>query len=54
MRWQSTNEATAVYDLLYVQKSDKEVSKEGKVSFGKLMQAYDVSEGGGLVDVSRN
>ena len=47
MRWQSTNEATAVYDLLYVQKSDKEVSRDGKVSFGKLMQAYDVSEGGG-------
>lgn len=47
MRWQSTNEATAVYDLLYVQKPDKEVSREGKVSFGKLMQAYDTSEGGG-------
>ncbi len=47
MRWQSTNEATAVYDLLYVQKPDDEVSREGKIAFGKLMQAYDVSEGGG-------
>ena len=47
MRWQSTNEATAVFDLLYVQKSDKEASREGKVAFGKLMQAYDTSEGGG-------
>ncbi len=47
MRWQSMNEATAVFDLLYVQKSEEEVSKEGKLAFGKLMQAYDVSEGGG-------
>ena len=47
MRWQSTNEATAMFDLLYVQKSDKEVSREGKEAFGKLMQAYDTSEGGG-------
>jgi hypothetical protein len=47
MRWQSTNEATAVFDLLYVQKPDEEVSRDGKVAFGKLMQAYDVSEGGG-------
>ena len=47
MRWQSTNEATAIFDLLYVQKSDKEASRDGKVAFGKLMQAYDVSEGGG-------
>ena len=47
MRWQSTNEATAMFDLLYVQKSDEEVSREGKEAFGKLMQAYDTSEGGG-------
>jgi hypothetical protein len=47
MRWQSMNEATAVFDLLYVQKSEEEASKEGKLAFGKLMQAYDVSEGGG-------
>jgi len=47
MRWQSTNEATAVKDLLYVQKPDEEASKEGKIAFGKLMQAFDVSEGGG-------
>lgn len=47
MRWQSMNEATAVFDLLYVQKSEEEAPKEGKLAFGKLMQAYDVSEGGG-------
>ena len=47
MRWQSMNEATAVFDLLYVQKSEEEASREGKLAFGKLMQAYDVSEGGG-------
>lgn len=47
MRWQSTNEATAVKDLLYVQKPDEEASKEGKIAFGKLMQAFDISEGGG-------
>ena len=47
MRWQSTNEATAMFDLLYVQKSDKEASRDGKEAFGKLMQAYDTSEGGG-------
>ena len=52
MRWQSTNEATAVFDLLYVQKPDEEVSRDGKVAFGKLMQAYDVSEGGGSGDVA--
>lgn len=47
MRWQSTNEATAVFDLLYVQKSEEEAPEQGKLAFGKLMQAYDVSEGGG-------
>ncbi len=47
MRWQSTNEATAIFDLLYVQKSEEEASSEGKVAFGKLMQAYDTSKGGG-------
>jgi hypothetical protein len=47
MRWQSMNEATAVFDLLYVQKSEEEAPKSGKLAFGKLMQAYDVSEGGG-------
>jgi len=47
MRWQSTNEATAVKDLLYIQKPDEEVSRDGKEAFGKLMLAFDVSEGGG-------
>ena len=33
MRWQSTNEATAIFDLLYVQKSEEEASNEGKIAF---------------------
>ncbi|MAO25153.1 MAG: hypothetical protein CMJ25_30800, partial [Phycisphaerae bacterium] len=51
MRWQDTNEATAVFDLNYVKRglgySQDEVTDEGLVSFGKLMQAYDISDGGG-------
>lgn len=47
MRFQETNEATALFDLSYVKKPDSEASREGKVAFGKLMQAYDMSEGGG-------
>jgi len=59
MRYQSTNETTAVKDLLYVKRDyetnekipaaegrDKRV-KEGKKAFGRLMQAYDMSAGGG-------
>jgi hypothetical protein len=59
MRYQSTNETTAVKDLLYVQRDyetnekipeavgrDRRV-KEGKKAFGRLMQAYDMSAGGG-------
>lgn len=59
MRFQSTNETTAVKDLLYVQrdfetnekvagsKSRDRQFKEGKKAFGRLMNAYDVSAGGG-------
>jgi len=59
MRFQSTNETTAVKDLLYVQRdfeTNEKVSgsksrdrqfKEGKKAFGRLMQAYDMSAGGG-------
>lgn len=59
MRYQSTNETTAVKDLLYVQRDfgtnekvpavegrDRQF-KEGKKAFGRLMNAYDVSAGGG-------
>lgn len=46
MRWQSTNEVTALRDYSYVQ--DKEnISPEELQAFGKLMLAYDRSEGGG-------
>lgn len=47
MRWQSMNEVTAAFDLLYIQKNDKEVSVEGQESFAKLIHAMDVTGGGG-------
>ena len=60
MRFQNTNETTAVKDLLYVKReyktkgqTDPAIIKrdnkfnEGKQAFGRLMSAYDVSEGGG-------
>ena len=61
MRFQNMNETTAVKDLLYVKRDystpknqqDPEIIKrdnkfnEGKQAFGRLMSAYDISEGGG-------
>ena len=51
MRWQSTNESTAVFDLNYVKRGlgydDDNVTEDGLMAFGKLMNAYDKSEGGG-------
>tara|TARA_R110000851_G_C13093324_1_gene567117 strand:- start:49 stop:3642 length:3594 start_codon:yes stop_codon:yes gene_type:complete len=59
MRFQSANETTAVKDLLYVKRDYGTQGKvegaeerdkkflEGKKAFGRLMSAYDVSEGGG-------
>ena len=59
MRYQSTNETTAVKDLLYAQRNfgtkgqvaesaNRDYTlKEGQKAFGRLMQAYDRSEGGG-------
>ena len=61
MRFQNTNETTAVKDLLYVKRNYMTPSNqtdpiiinrdnkfnEGKQAFGRLMSAYDVSEGGG-------
>lgn len=51
MRWQETNESTAMFDLNYVKRGlgydQDEVTDEGLMSFGKLMQAYDISDGGG-------
>ena len=59
MRYQSTNETTAVKDLLYAQRNfgtDGQVTeaknrdytlREGQKAFGRLMQAYDRSTGGG-------
>jgi hypothetical protein len=46
MRWQSTNEMTALNDYRYVT-DDEEVSDEERMSFGNLMTAFDRSEGGG-------
>lgn len=51
MRWQSTNESTAVFDLNYVKRGlgydDDNVTEDGLMAFGKLMNAYDKSDGGG-------
>lgn len=46
MRYQSTNEATALKDLQFVQ-DKKNVDPRALESFGNLMNAYDRSEGGG-------
>ena len=50
MRWQSTNESTAVFDLNYVKRGlgydDDNVTEDGLMAFGKLMNAYDKSDGG--------
>jgi hypothetical protein len=45
MRWQATNETTGLFDITYV-RSDK-YNQRGKDAFGKLMEAYDRSDGGG-------
>jgi hypothetical protein len=51
MRWQSTNEVTALKDYNYVQ--NKEVVPEDELaSFGSLMLAFDKSEGGGTGTLS--
>ena len=61
MRFQNMNETTAVKDLMYVKRNYMTPSNqtdpviinrdnkfnEGKQAFGRLMSAYDVSEGGG-------
>lgn len=51
MRWQSTNESTAVFDLNYVKRGlgydADNVTEDGLMAFGKLMNAYDKSDGGG-------
>lgn len=46
MRFQSTNEVTAVNDLRYVRDREN-VPEEEIASFGRLITAYDRSEGGG-------
>jgi len=46
MRWQDTNEVTALKDLNYVRGKDR-LPEEELQSFGKLMLAYDRAEGGG-------
>jgi hypothetical protein len=45
MRWQATNETTGLFDITYV-RNDK-YDQRGKDAFGKLMEAYDRSDGGG-------
>lgn len=45
MRWQSTNEVTALKDYNYVKQEN--LPKEELNSFGNLMMAYDRAEGGG-------
>lgn len=51
MRWQNTNESTAIFDLNYVKRGlgydDDNATEDGLIAFGKLMNAYDKSEGGG-------
>lgn len=46
MRWQETNEMTVAKDL-YFAKSSKDEDPEGLESFGRLILAWDNSEGGG-------
>lgn len=45
MRYQSTNETTATKDLFYAR--DANSNELGKQAFGNLMEAYDMSAGGG-------
>lgn len=51
MRWQDMNESTAVFDLNYVKRGvgydEDNATDDGLMAFGKLMNAYDKSEGGG-------
>ena len=51
MRWQSTNESTAIFDLNYVKRGvgydGDNTTEDGLMAFGKLMNAYDKSDGGG-------
>ena len=46
MRYQSWNEVEAVRDLAYV--NNKDYNVKGKESFGRLMQAYDISDSAGV------
>jgi len=46
MRWQETNETTVAKDLWYV-KSSKQEDPDSLESFGRLITAWDNSEGGG-------
>ena len=46
MRFQSTNETTAINDLRYVRDTDN-VPEDEIQAFGRLITAYDRSEGGG-------
>lgn len=46
MRWQSTNEMTALNDYRYVN-DEEQVSERELMSFGNLITAFDRSEGGG-------
>jgi hypothetical protein len=46
MRWQDTNEVTALRDYNYVMNKET-LPQEELESFGKLMTAYDRAEGGG-------
>jgi len=45
MRYQTVNETTGVKDLMYARNEDNDV--RGRESFGRLMEAYDTSDGGG-------
>lgn len=47
MRWQEVNEATVVRDINFVNRSKKEGDEEALDSFGRLMMAWDSSEGAG-------
>jgi len=51
MRWQNMNESTAIFDLNYVKRGvgydADNTTDEGLLAFGKLMNAYDKSDGGG-------
>ena len=51
MRWQDMNESTAIFDLNYVKRGvgydADNTTDDGLIAFGKLMNAYDKSDGGG-------